>query len=75
MRELKVQLASGAVHRDHRDRHVQAVEKTRDDKHHKHKKKSLYTEKRAMIISATATSVVAGCLLIVLMFWLVAAQS
>jgi len=56
----------------HRIDNGQGVQK--NDARDNEKKIILYKEKRDMILSAIFASAVAGCLLIVFMFWQVAAQ-
>ena len=70
MRGFKAHLASAAM--QHRIDNGQGVQK--NDARDNEKKITLYKEKRDMILSAIFASAVAGCLLIVFMFWQVAAQ-
>jgi len=70
MRELKALLASSSG--QNRNRCGQAVEKK--DQEDKKGKITVCTEKRFMILSAIAVNIVAGCFLVVLIFWLVSAH-
>jgi len=70
MREFKAHLVSAAM--QHRDENGQGVQV--NDEIDKENKITLYKERRDMILLAIFASTVAGCLLIVFMFWLVAVQ-
>jgi len=70
MRELKALLASSSGQT--RDRYGLAVEV--HDQGDKKGKNTFCTDKHFMILSAIAVNTVAGCILIVLIFWLVSAH-